>query len=60
LIPERGCEDLAELRSVGRIDCGKMRGLVSKRRSSQMRGKRVGSQEAVYEAGGGAAMLEGG
>src|SRR5438552_18563230 len=28
-----------------------MRGLVSKRRSSQMRGKRVGSQEAVYEAG---------
>jgi hypothetical protein len=36
---------------VGRIDCGKMRGLVSKRRSSQMRGKRVGSQEAVYQAG---------
>jgi len=36
---------------VGRIDCGKMRGLVSKRRSSQMRGTRVGSQEAVYEAG---------
>ena len=47
----RGTRTSRSCVSVGRFDCGKMHDLVSKRRGRRARGKRVGSQEAMYEAG---------